>query len=190
MRHYYLILGAALRAARAPSPLSQRMPVRTAAAALVTHTRCSHTKPPLRLRAVPGAVNLAVIAVAANADRYPAAPAVVSPERSVSHRNAIPLQDWTMPCGTCIKAPWGCLSHAPHRGPGVDRKILPGPSPPRRQLARITKIGCHRGRLENQCHYAAALITRSPSLSQYHFGSDADSNPVNSVDYFWQARPD
>jgi hypothetical protein len=30
-----------------------------------------------------------------------------------------------MPCATCIKDSWGCLSHAPHRGPGIDRKIVP-----------------------------------------------------------------
>jgi hypothetical protein len=88
MRHC-LIWGAALRTPYAPAPLSKRMPVRTPAAALVTHTRGSHTPPPLRLRAVPGAVNLAVIAVTANAHRHPAAPAVVSPERPLSHRNAI-----------------------------------------------------------------------------------------------------
>jgi hypothetical protein len=109
----------------APSPLPGRVPVRTPAAALVTHSGCLQVLPPLLARAVPGTVNMAVIAGAANAHRYPAAPALVLPVSLRTHRHAILLQDWTMPCGRCIKDPWRCLTHAPHRRPGGDRKIVP-----------------------------------------------------------------
>ncbi len=169
MRHF-LIWSAALWMPRAPAPLSGRVPARASAAALVTHTGCSHTRLPLHLRAVPGAVNLAVIAVTANAHRHPAAPAVVSPKRPLSHRNAILLQDWTMPCAACIKAPWSCFSHAPHRRPGVDRQIVPGPSPLRRPLARITKIGRTAGVGKPasipRCVASRAILQRSITLRQ------------------------
>ena len=134
-------------------------PVRTPAAALVTRSGCPLVLPPLLARAVPGTVNMAVIAVAANADRYPAAPALVSPVSLLPHRNAIPLEDWTMPCGRCIKNPWRCLTHAPHRGPGVDRRSLPGPSPLRPQRLSIAKIGRTGGVKRNGRQRAAALIT-------------------------------
>jgi hypothetical protein len=115
------------RLPRAPSPLSVRVPVRTPAAALVTRSGCPQVLPPLLARAVPGTVNMAVIAVAANADRYPTAPALVLPVSLLTHRNAIPLEDWTMPCGRCIKDPWRCLAHAPHpRARGGPQNRFPG----------------------------------------------------------------
>ena len=117
MRHY-LIESAALRMARTPLLLPGRVSARTPVAALVAHAGGSHVQPSLLLRTRTGAVNMPGIALAANAHRDPAAPAVVSPERPLSHRNAILFKDWTMPRGTCIKEPWSCLSHAPHEGPG------------------------------------------------------------------------
>jgi hypothetical protein len=122
MRHFF-ICRAALGLTRTPLPLAGRVSVRSPAAALVTLTGGSHVQPPLLLRATAVAVNMPGIALIANAYLDPAAPAVISPERPLAHRNAILFQDWTMPCGTCIKEPWSCLSHAPHRRPGVDRKI-------------------------------------------------------------------
>jgi hypothetical protein len=122
MRHFFLCR-AALCLTRTPLLLAGRVSARTPAAALVTIAGGPHAQPPLLLRAPSVAVNMPGIALAANAHRDPAAPAVVSPERPLSHRNAILFKDWTMPCGTCIKEPWSCLAHAPHRRPGVDRKI-------------------------------------------------------------------
>jgi hypothetical protein len=91
MRHY-LTENAALRMARTPLLLAGRVSARTAAAALVAIAGGPHAQPPLLLRARSVAVNVPGLALAANAHRYPAAPAVVSPERPLSHRNAIPLQ--------------------------------------------------------------------------------------------------
>jgi hypothetical protein len=71
---------------------------RTPAAALVAIAGGPHAEAALLLRARSVAVDVPGIALAANAHRYPAAPAVVSPERPLSHRT---------------------------EGPGVDRKILP-----------------------------------------------------------------
>jgi hypothetical protein len=143
---------------RSPLPLARRMPVRTAATALIPRAGFSPTPAPLLPRASSGAVPLAVIAVAANAHRYTAAPALVGPERSVSHRNAIPIQDWTMPCDACIKEPWSCLSHAPHRRPGVDRQIPPGPSLIRRRLKNNQDFGARRRQKINSSLSAAALL--------------------------------
>src|ERR1700680_455889 len=43
-----------------------------------------------------------------------------------------------MPCGTCIKEPWSCLSHAPHRRPGGrPQNLNPGPSPLRPHAQHI-----------------------------------------------------
>jgi len=117
MRHY-LTENVALRMARTPLLLAGRVSARTPAAALVAITGGPHAQPPLLLRAGSIAVNMPGIALAANTHRDPAAPALVSPERPLSHRNAILVKDWTMPCGTRIKEPWSCLSHAPHRRPG------------------------------------------------------------------------
>jgi hypothetical protein len=117
MRHY-LTENAALRMARTPLLLAGRVSVRTPAAALVAIAGGPHAEAALLLRARSVAVNVPGIALAANLHRGPAAPAVVSPERPLSHRNVILFKDWTMPCGTRIKEPWSCLSHAPHRRPG------------------------------------------------------------------------
>jgi len=117
MRHFFLCR-AALRLTRTPLPLAGRVSARTLATALVTLPGSAHVQPPLLLRATSVAVNMPGIALAANTHRDPAATAVVSPERPVSHCNAILFQDWTMPRGTGIKEPWSCLSHAPHEGPG------------------------------------------------------------------------
>ena len=135
---------------RPPSPLSVRVPVCTPAAALVTRAGCPLALPPLLARAVPGTVNMAVIAVAANADRYPAAPAPVVPVSLLPHRNAIPLGDWTMPCGRCIKYPWRCLTHAPHRGPGEDRKIVPRAFTSSASASKNSQDWTPRGRQEKR----------------------------------------
>jgi len=117
MRHIFL-RRAALRLACTPLALAGRVLVRASAAALIAIAGGAHVQPPLRLRATSVAVNMPGIALVANAHRDPAAPAVITPERPLAHRNAILFQDWTMPRGTCIKEPWSCLSHAPHEGPG------------------------------------------------------------------------
>jgi hypothetical protein len=117
MRHY-LIENAALCMARTPLFLAGRVLARSPGAALVTNAGGSHVQPSLLLRTRSVAVNMPGIAPAADLHHDPAAPAVVSPERPLSHRNAILFKDWTMPCGTRIKEPWSCLSHAPHRRPG------------------------------------------------------------------------
>src|SRR5580658_11272892 len=122
MRHF-LLDPTPLCLALAISSLTQRVPQRSPAGLLVTDAGGSHAQAAPLPRARPVAVDMPGIALAADRHRYPAAPAVVAPERPLSHRNAIPLQDRTMPCGACIKDTWSCLSHAPHRGPGVDRKI-------------------------------------------------------------------
>lgn len=70
-------------------PLSRPVSVRTRAAALVTIASGAHVQPPLLLRATSVAVNMSGIALAADAYRDPAAPAVISPERALEHRNAI-----------------------------------------------------------------------------------------------------
>jgi len=133
MRHIFL--------ARTPLLLAGRVSARSPGAALVANAGGSQALPSLLLRTPSVAVNMPGIALAANAHRDPAAPALVSPERPLSHRNAILFKDWTMPCGTCIKEPWSCLSHAPHRRPGGrPQNQNPGPSLLRRQALRITKM--------------------------------------------------
>jgi hypothetical protein len=122
MRHIFLGC-AALRLARTPLLLAGRVAARSPGAALVTNAGGSHAQPSLLLRARSVAVNVPGIALAADLHGHPAALAVVIPERPLAHRNAILFKDWTMPCGTRIKEPWSCLSHAPHRRPGADRKI-------------------------------------------------------------------
>src|SRR5208337_298356 len=126
--------------------------------ALIPRPGFPPTPAPLLPRAIPGAVPLAVIAVAANAHPYAAAPALVCPERPLSHRNAIPMKDWTMPGDACIKEPWSCLSHAPHRRPGVDRQIPPGPSLIRRRLKNNQDFGARRRQTINRSLSAAALL--------------------------------
>jgi hypothetical protein len=150
---------------RPPFPLARRVPVCTAATALIPRPGFSPTPAPLLPRAIPGAVPLAVIAVAANAHRYAAAPALVCPERSLSHRNAIPMQDWTMPCDACIKEPWSCLPHAPHRRPGVDRQIPPGPSLIRRRLKNNQDFGARRPQTINGTLSAVAFLAEGLFLA-------------------------
>jgi len=98
MCHYFLCR-VALRLTRTPFLLAGRVPARSPRASLVTITSGSHVQPSLPLRARTVAVDIPGIALIANAHRDPATPAFVSPERP--------------------------LSHAPHAGPGLDRKILP-----------------------------------------------------------------
>src|SRR6202035_3252577 len=135
MRHFFLCR-AALRLARTPLLLAGRVSARSPGAALVTNAGGSHVQPPFLLRAGSAAVNMPGIALAANTHREHAALAVKYPERPLPHRNAILFKDWTMPCGACIKEPWSCLSHAPHRRPGGrPQNLNPGPSLLRRQRA-------------------------------------------------------
>jgi hypothetical protein len=128
MRHY-LTENAALRMARTP------------AAALVAIAGGPHVQPPLLLRARSVAVNVPDIALAANAHRYPAAPAVVSPERPLSHRNAIPLQGLDNAVRRvhkrAVELP---LARTAPKARGLTAKSCPGPSPLRRQALRITKM--------------------------------------------------
>src|SRR5258708_25998353 len=90
MRHYFLCR-AALRLARTPFSLTGRVSARSPGAALVTNAGGSQVQPPLLLRACSIAVNMPGIALAANTHRVPALLALASPERPLSHRNAIPL---------------------------------------------------------------------------------------------------
>jgi len=205
MRHF-LIAGIVLRMPRSPLPLARRMPVRAAATALIPRPGFPPTPAPLLPRAIPGAVPLAVIAVAANAHPYAAAPALVCPERPLSHRNAIPMKDWTMPGDACIKEPWSCLSHAPHRRPGVDRQIPPGPSLIRRRLKNNQDFGARRRQTINRSLSAAALLmgrTISGEQGRTDFGkrlrviwnpiwstggSASTSTESRPVDYQWSGK--
>jgi hypothetical protein len=178
------------RLPRAPSPLSVRVPVRTPAAALVTRSGCPQVLPPLLARTIPGTVNLAVIAGAANAHRYPTAPALVLPVSLLTHRNALPLEHWTKFCGRCIKDSWRCLTHAPHRGPGEDRKIVPRAFASSASASKNSEDWTHRGRQPKRpsmrhCVDHAPPVTVSIPLRQRR-----RSKPVTRVDYFWQAGQD
>src|SRR5882672_5843140 len=124
MRHFFLCR-AALRLTRTPLLLAGRVSARSPGAALVTSAGGPHAEAALLLRARSVAVNMPGIALAADLHRDPAAPAVVSPERPLAHRNAILFQDWTMPCGACITEPWSCSRTHRTEGPGSTAKSDP-----------------------------------------------------------------
>jgi hypothetical protein len=173
---------------RSPLPLARRVTVRTAATTLIPRPGFSPTPAPLLPRAIPGAVTLAVIAVAANAHRYTAAPALVCPERPLSHRNAIPMKDWTMPCVACIKDSWSCLSHAPHRRPGVDRQIPPGPSLIRRRLKNNQDFGARRPSENKQLAICCHITHSNNSLFQRSVRQHPVFKPARSCGLFLASK--
>lgn|SRR5487761_1915206 len=122
MRHYFFLCRAALRLARTPFSLAGRVSTRSAGAALVTRAGGSHAEAALLLRARSAAVNMPGIALVANAHRDPAALALVSPERPLSHRNAIPLQGLDNAVRHVHIKSRGAASRTRRtEGPGVDR---------------------------------------------------------------------
>ena len=126
MRHF-LVRNAALGATCAPAPLSGRVPVRSAATLLISHSGRPHTQPPLLARAIPSAVNLAVIALIANARRDPAATAIVLPIVRLANRNAQPRQGLDNALRCVHKSVGERASRTPpHRGPGSTAKSGPG----------------------------------------------------------------
>jgi hypothetical protein len=139
MRHFFLDRRPApVPLASTVASLTQRVPMGTPAAPLVTSAGGPHVQPPLLLRARSTTVHVPGIAIAADRDRPLAAHTVVSPERPLAHRNAIPLKDWTMPCSACIKDRWSLpLARTAPRARGRPQNLCPGPSLLRRQLPRI-----------------------------------------------------
>jgi hypothetical protein len=166
MRHFFLCR-AALRLAPTPVLLAGRVSARSPGAALVTNAGGSLVQPPLLLRACSIAVNMPGIALAANTHRNPAALALVSPERPLSHRNAIPLQGLDNAVRhvhkRAVELP---LARTAPKARGLTAKSCPGPSPLRRQLLRITKM---RGIAmpDNNRHLRRRRATALP-LSQIH----------------------
>jgi hypothetical protein len=121
MRHYLRI---ALRVPASPRLLTRGVLMRTAARALITHTRPAKRRPSRRSSAPVGAVHMAVIAIAADADLHPAAPTRILPVALLPHRTPHLTKQWTNPCSARITA--RRISPARHRteGPGSDRQIL------------------------------------------------------------------
>ena len=78
--------GSVLRTSDAPGALPGGMAPRAAATSLISRTGPKKRGAPLHARACPRAVNVAVIAITADADRLPAAPAAILPVRLLAHR--------------------------------------------------------------------------------------------------------
>jgi hypothetical protein len=91
MRHFWLVT-------LAPSLLSSGVAPGPAARVLVPRTGTTARLAPALHRTLPGTINIAAIAPAADADRYPAAPAAIQPVALFPHLDAKPPQDWTAPC--------------------------------------------------------------------------------------------
>lgn len=87
MRHF---LYSALMMPRSPLALTRGVPVRTATAALITGARLAQRGLTLQPPTRSGAVHLAVITLAANADPLLAAPAAIAPESLLLLHRAIP----------------------------------------------------------------------------------------------------
>lgn len=125
MRHFRSTLGVSL----APRALAGRMPVRSAAASLITLTRPTQRGPPLTPRARPGAVHMAVITLAANARPSPTTAAAILPPGLLGHRAPSFTAGWTTPCDARIKRrrQFAHTGSTATEGPGSAAKP-PGPS--------------------------------------------------------------
>ena len=97
MRHF-------LRLALAPGALPGGVPTRSAVALLVAFTGAAQRLAPADLRALPRAVLVAAVAVAADAHLLRAAPATVQPIALLACPHAPRTQHWTTPRIAGIKA--------------------------------------------------------------------------------------
>jgi hypothetical protein len=126
MRHYWR---SRLRLPAPPGPLPRRVFMRATARALIARAGSAQRGVPRLTRAALGAINIAVIASAADAHRHPAAPTRILPVGLLPHRTPHLKKQWTNSCSARITARRIGPIQAPHRRPGVrPRKSSPGPS--------------------------------------------------------------
>jgi hypothetical protein len=93
-----------LRAPLAPGLLSGGVALGPTAGALVARTGTPARLAPALHRALPGTINVAAVAPAAQAHRYAAAPAAIQPVALLPLLHRTSPQDWTAPCFTGLNA--------------------------------------------------------------------------------------
>ncbi len=108
-----------------PRPLSRRMLVRPAPAALIARTRPAQRCAAPRLSAAFRAVHLTVIALAADRHWLAAAPAPIVPIGFLTHRAPRSTQQWTNSGSARITSARIALLTHRTQGPRSDRQILP-----------------------------------------------------------------